>query len=353
MQTVYVVKAGDNLWQIARNTLGHGSQWPRLWRYNNRPEVTKVTGRPIPNPDLIYVGQKLLIPIIPGQTPTPSGPQSPLGPPPLPAQGPKAAPARPTISGSSGPLSGSLGGQSAPIAVKFDKVVTKWSGPVAPYITVEWELTASAVLSTTREYSIALSATSGSVEAAARNEISKAFGQLMGETTAEFDPTTKKVKFQSGFRSRANPPYAPEILTAIETVGPGTISLRYEVKPQDLMGTINDLNYAAEVKFSMVVTLSTRGPIPALMPIPVTEPVRVRNPVPVEQRSIVVSDLLPVRSDAATAGAALLLLGAMAYVATLPVSATVTATAAVVTLVVASGATSRSPGAPSRRDGAI
>jgi nucleoid-associated protein YgaU len=58
----YTVVHGDNLWKIAAKSLGGGKQWPRIWRYNNRPEVARVTGRGIPNPDLIYVGQRLLIP---------------------------------------------------------------------------------------------------------------------------------------------------------------------------------------------------------------------------------------------------------------------------------------------------
>src|SRR5258708_34243773 len=62
----YVVVKGDNLWNIAKHHLGGGSQWPRIWRYNNRRDVKEITGRGIRNPDLIYIGQVLLIPYIPG-----------------------------------------------------------------------------------------------------------------------------------------------------------------------------------------------------------------------------------------------------------------------------------------------
>lgn len=61
----YVVKKGDNLWRIAARNLGGGREWPRIWKYNNRPEVVRLTGRRIPNPDLIYVGQILYIPRLP------------------------------------------------------------------------------------------------------------------------------------------------------------------------------------------------------------------------------------------------------------------------------------------------
>jgi nucleoid-associated protein YgaU len=62
----YVVVEGDNLWKISKRNLGGGPQWPRIYRYNNRREVIAVTGRGIKNPDLIYVGQRLLLPIVPG-----------------------------------------------------------------------------------------------------------------------------------------------------------------------------------------------------------------------------------------------------------------------------------------------
>ncbi len=58
----YVVTKGDSLWRIAERKLGSGTQWTRIWKYNNRAEVSRVTGRSIPNPDLIYIGQVLLIP---------------------------------------------------------------------------------------------------------------------------------------------------------------------------------------------------------------------------------------------------------------------------------------------------
>lgn len=50
----YTVKRGDNLWKIAKRYYGSGSKWPKIYNANK-----KVIGK---NPNLIYPGQKLVIP---------------------------------------------------------------------------------------------------------------------------------------------------------------------------------------------------------------------------------------------------------------------------------------------------
>ncbi|MGI9336207.1 MAG: LysM peptidoglycan-binding domain-containing protein [Gammaproteobacteria bacterium] len=57
----YIVKPGDTLSKIARAVLGSAKKWRDIYEYNNRPEVVARTGRGIDDPDLIYVGQALLI----------------------------------------------------------------------------------------------------------------------------------------------------------------------------------------------------------------------------------------------------------------------------------------------------
>jgi LysM repeat protein len=50
----YTVKKGDSLWKIAKNVYGDGSKWRQIYEANK-----KVIGK---NPNLIYPGQKLVIP---------------------------------------------------------------------------------------------------------------------------------------------------------------------------------------------------------------------------------------------------------------------------------------------------
>lgn len=50
----YVVKRGDTLWAIAKKYYGNGAQYPKI--YNANRSIIK-------NPNLIYPGQKLVIPL--------------------------------------------------------------------------------------------------------------------------------------------------------------------------------------------------------------------------------------------------------------------------------------------------
>jgi hypothetical protein len=55
--SAYTVREGDTLWGIAERELGGGSQWHRIWRYNNQHKNR------IPNPNRLSVGQVLLVPL--------------------------------------------------------------------------------------------------------------------------------------------------------------------------------------------------------------------------------------------------------------------------------------------------
>lgn len=67
MQQRHVVQKGDTLWDLADRYLGSNFEWSRIYRHNNRPSIVRITGNRIDDPDLIYPGQTLFIPTLPGQ----------------------------------------------------------------------------------------------------------------------------------------------------------------------------------------------------------------------------------------------------------------------------------------------
>lgn len=84
----YTIKPGDTLWDLAATHLGDPNEWPRIYAFNNLKQVLNAGARRIVNPDLIYAGSKLHLPILPGQpraAPKPKPKASPL---PAPAEHP-------------------------------------------------------------------------------------------------------------------------------------------------------------------------------------------------------------------------------------------------------------------------
>lgn len=54
-QNVYVVEKGDSLWKIAVNEYGDGFRWVDIWQANEDK---------ISNPDLIFSGTELILPML-------------------------------------------------------------------------------------------------------------------------------------------------------------------------------------------------------------------------------------------------------------------------------------------------
>ncbi|MBI3897626.1 MAG: hypothetical protein HY308_04925 [Gammaproteobacteria bacterium] len=61
-ERTHKVIRGDCLWNLAEHYYGNGSLWPMIYQHNNRKEISQRTGTRIVDPDLILIGQTLLIP---------------------------------------------------------------------------------------------------------------------------------------------------------------------------------------------------------------------------------------------------------------------------------------------------
>lgn len=62
--TLYTVAPKDCLWDLADRFYGKPTLWPMIFEYNNLPHIIEATGTRILDPDLILIGQNLMIPKI-------------------------------------------------------------------------------------------------------------------------------------------------------------------------------------------------------------------------------------------------------------------------------------------------
>lgn len=95
----YEVRPGDSLWRIAERLLGDGFRWGEIWELNARREMER--GRRFVNPDLIYPGWWLELPLSAGYSGVDEEVEVPRG---SPATEPTTAPARPAPTNGASPV---------------------------------------------------------------------------------------------------------------------------------------------------------------------------------------------------------------------------------------------------------
>lgn len=292
----YVVVKGDNLWNLAKTHLGGGAQWPRIWRYNNRPDIIAITGRGIKNPDLIYIGQVLIIPAMPGsqgaggsgvpepQDLVPAAPQthSPQ-PPPMPSPSPQ-----PLRSPAPGPLERQLPTIQSPVSLKYRLDDIRFPPFDTPVARVEFRMTGDILLRSNKSYPATYVTSRGELESQFTQELNHAFGKLISDNRFIYDPGQKTVTVRSMLVSQSNTPNAPATAVGIEmSSNSPTPKLRAEIRFPKLEGSISGIPYVAvDVKFVIEITPKMPPPLPSpqpvrvphLAPVPSPQPVRVQQP---------------------------------------------------------------------------
>ena len=187
MTEQYTVARGDSLWSIAQAHLGNGHQWKRLWRYNNRADVVKRTGRGIPDPNLIYPGQTLLLPVLPEHVvrrPAPTS-DAPLVTPGLVRQPGRTStgPAAPGVRGTPGlPPVTTI---ESPISIKFRLEDLRFPPIVQPGAILEMKLAGDVILTSKRTYPAVYVTQRREIEAQAVMAANHAFGSLLTDTRAQ------------------------------------------------------------------------------------------------------------------------------------------------------------------------
>ncbi len=276
----YVVKKNDNLWRIAHETLGSGRQWPRIWRYNNRREVVQVTGRAVPNPDLIYVGQTLLIPRLTGDpTPKANAPAEECALPVAKELGKSSQTTPPDFSSGQQPrtasrsqesLSDQLSRLRLPVAYKYELGELNWPVQNVGAATVRISMSGDVLLASKESYPASLVVAGGKLEAQLQNEANHAFGKLVSDNSFVYDPDTKRVTVKSMLVSQSNTPNKPTAAVGVALdSGTGIPGFRAEIKIPKLEGTVGVFRYTAlDVGFTVEVTPNPTAP----RPTPVMKP---------------------------------------------------------------------------------
>ncbi|TAA48555.1 LysM peptidoglycan-binding domain-containing protein [Corallincola spongiicola] len=243
MAQEYIVKNGDTLWDISAKLLGSPFEWPRLWRHNNRRDVISKTGRAIRNPDLIYPGQKLLIPTLSTSTPKPlidKGMQ-------------RRQPDK--------PLSEILPTIKAPISLSYKLDDIQQAPIILPNAIVEAKLKGTVSLSSIESFPVNYVVNKKQVEAKITEQANHAFGSLMSETKLAFDSSKNSLTLGSKLVSRSTTPNVPTTAVGIELSSDSPVpKLQFEITFPQLKGTINQFHYLAQkVTFVLEVTPRTDG----------------------------------------------------------------------------------------------
>jgi hypothetical protein len=278
----YVVRNGDTLWGIAKHKLGHGSQWPRLWRYNNRPAVIKTTGRGIPNPDLIYPGQSLLVPSFPNahlghreRALAPGEPKSTKqqgGV--LPPSG-SGQPLRGT-SGQSGALSRQLKDIESPISLKYRLDDLRFPPLVQPGAIMEIRMTGDVLLMTSKSYPAVYVTQRSEIEAQVVTSANRAFSSLVNDTRLIYDMKENKLTYRSMLVTQAQGANFPATAVGVQMDSTSPLpKLRFEYRFPKLQGSLPLFNYVAlDVKIVVELTPTPQPFGPSPQPLRTGEPAR-------------------------------------------------------------------------------
>jgi LysM repeat protein len=235
----YIVKSGDTLWDISAKYLGSPNEWPRLWKYNNRKSVIASTGRGITNPDLIYPGQKIALPIT-GFQDTKSKKTLPK------SNVPK-------------PLKQQLKDIKTPFAIKYNLKDIALPPIVKPAAIIEVKMTGNVVLTSKESLPITYVTNNGELEAKMTHAANTAFGSLLADMIVNYDTNTRKVTLGMNLIAKSNTPNIPTTSVGIVADSNSPLpKIKYEIKLPELKGNLGDFNYiGANVSISIEVTPTT------------------------------------------------------------------------------------------------
>lgn len=147
-------------------------EWPRLWKFNNRKEVVAITNKPIVNPDLIYPGQKILIPSLEHSKV-------------------EARQNARVFSTPKNSLDKRPNKITAPMSLSYKLDDIRQPPIIIPNAIVEIKMTGNITLSSVDKFPINYVINDRKLEATVTSQANKAFGALISDTKLAFDEKTK------------------------------------------------------------------------------------------------------------------------------------------------------------------
>lgn len=256
----YTVRKGDTLWDLSKKFLGDPSKWPAIYEHNKKSEVIAKTGMRINNPDLIFVDQKIYIPLeIPNFHSTFPMPAN-LG----------NSPAKDKF-------------RSIPFKYDFEKIpltVTR-----TPLYTATVKLVGTVTIQSGKTYSI-LAINKDGFDISAKQEADIQFGKLISGASVGWNSKTKKVNFGISLTAKSNDPFAPivSIGSGISSTGAPSIKISMKVPPAKIIRGKLDGFYFAAMDFGVEIEITqnaqstdlrTPAPKPQTSPLPNTTTIHV------------------------------------------------------------------------------
>jgi hypothetical protein len=281
----YVVQAGETLSGIAQSEFGAASEWRRIFYYNNRPEVVRLTGTSLPDPNRIAPGQVLLLPealrardgargrAVLGVCSARAKPPAALGrctlDPSYEAVSPvpRAASARDPFGMCVGraPVSSvrsdALPPSAGPFTFQYDLSEVELPPIVYPYGTFEISMSGSVVLSTLQSYPVISIVDHHKLELNLTQAANQAYASLTSEVNLSLDPRSRTLRYSSLLVSQAGAG-AAALAVGLEVASDKPFPvLRFEYRFPTREGLSGSFRFWA-VEVAVTIDLALQGRLP-------------------------------------------------------------------------------------------
>ena len=258
--TPYIIKKGDTLWDLAGKYLNDPTRWPEIWHFNNQqyssPDIKSKLkpSRYIDNPDLIFVGQQILIPVGDNRRQTIKPSPSETG----------NTPAKDRV-------------RLIPYKYELEKKVfeTYLAGGFKATVTIKGAITIQS------EKSIEwVEFNKEGFEFKVAREYETPLNKLVSEYQLGINEKTKQIDFSCGVTINSKVPYATTYQSKV-SINPlsGLPKYTTTISYPEVKGKLNEYFYTA-TGFSVTIEIEKQGDIARRIPVPVpvTQPAPARTP---------------------------------------------------------------------------